>query len=180
VAPNTTTLMADLGKSLGVSPILMEHAIQGYTGQMGMYLVSLLDAVYDINSTTPRPSKQFEQLPLIKRFAVDPNARGSVTTFYKLKDEVDSAVKTLNLMERTGNYEEYEKYMDENINLLASKEYISQLANTMKELAEAKVMIRSSTDSAEEKRQALLEIQQMENELTADIKELREFAHAKD
>lgn len=180
VSPNTTTLMADIGKAVGMSPIKLEHAIQGYTGQMGMYLVSLLDAVYDINSTTPRPAKQFEKLPMIKRFAVDPNARGSVTTFYKLKDEVDTAVKTLNMLERTGNIDEYEAYFTENANLLATKEYVQQLANDMKDLAEMKAMIRSSEESAEEKGAALLEVQQMENDLTANIKELRQMARSKD
>lgn len=180
VSPNTTTLMSDIGKAVGMSPIKLEHAIQGYTGQMGMYLVSLLDAVYDINSTTPRPSKQFEKLPMIKRFAVDPNARGSVTAFYKLKDEVDTAVKTINMLERTGDFEEYEKYMTENMNLLATKEYVQQLATDMKDLAEIKAMIRSSEDSAEEKGAALLEVQQMENDLTENIKELRQMARATD
>ena len=180
MSPNTTTLMADIGKAVGMSPIKLEHAIQGYTGQMGMYLVSLLDAVYDINSTAPRPAKQFEKLPMIKRFAVDPNARGSVTTFYKLKDEVDTAVKTLNMLERTGNLDEYEEFFTENANLLATKEYVQQLANDMKDLAEMKAMIRSSEESAEDKGAALLEVQQMENDITANIKELRQIARSKD
>jgi hypothetical protein len=180
VAPSTSAIVADIGKALNLSPIKLEHAIQGYTGSMGMYLVAAIDAVYDANSTTPRPSKRFEQLPLIKRFALDPEARGSVTAFYKLKDSVDIAVKTSNMLERTGDFDEYEQYTDENINLLASKEYIGQLANDMKELAEMKAMLRTSEESADSKRDALLEIQQMENELTDNIRELREMAYATD
>jgi len=174
-AASTSSLMADFGKATGLSPIKLEHAIQGYTGQMGMYLVSALDAIYEANSTIERPAKRFEQLPLIKRFAVDPEARGSVTSFFELKDKVDAVVKTINVLER-GDPDVYDKYIEANQDLLASKDYINALASEMKDLAKAKVMIRASDDSAEEKRDALLEIQQIENDMTANMQELkREF-----
>jgi len=169
---STSSLMADFGRATGLSPIKLEAAIQGYTGQMGMYLVSALDAIYEANSTIERPAKRFEQLPLIKRFAIDPEARGSVTAFFELKDKVDAAVKTINVLER-GDPEIYDKYIETNENLLASKEYINVLASDLKDLAKMKVMIRASDDSAEVKKDALLEIQQLENELTANIKDLR-------
>lgn len=175
VGPNTSSIMADLGKATGISPIKLEAAVQGYTGQMGMYLVSAIDAMYEANSTVERPAKRFEQLPLIKRFAIDPEARGTVTSFYQLKDQVDAAVKTANMLER-GDPDVYDKYIEANQNLLASKDYINALASDMKDLAKMKVMIRSSDDSAEVKKDALLEIQQLENDMTDNIKELkREF-----
>lgn len=175
VGPNTLSIMADLGKATGISPIKLEAAVQGYTGQMGMYLVSAIDAMYEANSTVERPAKRFEQLPLIKRFAIDPEARGTVTSFYQLKDQVDAAVKTANMLER-GDPDVYDKYIQANQNLLASKDYINALASDMKDLAKMKVMIRSSDDSAEVKKDALLEIQQLENDMTENIKELkREF-----
>jgi protein subunit release factor A len=142
---------------------------------MGMYLVSALDAMYEANSTVERPAKRFEQLPLIKRFAIDPEARGSVTSFFELKDQVDTAVKTANMLER-GDPEVYDKYIEDNQNLLASKDYINALASDMKDLAKMKVMIRASDDSAEVKKDALLEIQQLENDMTENMQELkREF-----
>jgi hypothetical protein len=175
VGPNTSSIMADLGKATGISPIKLEAAVQGYTGQMGMYLVSAIDAMYEANSTVERPAKRFEQLPLIKRFAIDPEARGTVTSFYQLKDKVDAAVKTANMMER-GDPDVYDKYIEANQNLLASKDYINALASDMKDLAKMKVMIRSSDDSAEVKKDALLEIQKLENDMTSNIKDLkREF-----
>jgi len=131
--------------------------------------------MYEANSTIERPAKRFEQLPLIKRFAIDPEARGSVTAFFELKDKVDAAVKTINVLER-GDPDVYDKYIEANQDLLASKDYINALASEMKDLAKAKVMIRASDDSAEEKRDALLEIQQIENDMTANMQELkREF-----
>jgi hypothetical protein len=174
-AASTSSLMSDFGRATGLSPIKLEHAIQGYTGQMGMYLVSALDAMYEANSTVERPAKRFEQLPLIKRFAIDPEARGSVTSFFELKDQVDTAVKTANMLER-GDPEVYDKYIEANQNLLASKDYINALASDMKDLAKMKVMIRASDDAAEVKKDALLEIQQLENDMTANMQELkREF-----
>lgn len=171
VAPSTSKIMADFGKAVGMSPIKLEHAIQGYTGQMGMYLVSAIDAMYDANGTVERPSKRFEQLPLIKRFALDPQARGTVTQFYQLKDQVDAAVKTANTLERTADFSSYQ---NDNIKLLASKEYINTLAAQMKNIAGMKKVIMSSTNQdADQKREALLELQKLENKLTHNIQEFK-------
>ena len=69
--------------------------------------------------------------------------------------------------------EVYQKYVEANQNLLASKEYINLLDTKMKDLAKMKVAIRASDVSADEKKDSLLEIQKMENDMTANMQELK-------
>ena len=138
-----------------------------------MYLVSALDGIMNMNSDSPNASKRFEQMPLIKRFALDPEARGTVTSYYELKNATDQAVRTSNLLERTMNFEERGEFMRENIKLLATKDYILDLEKTMKEFRQMQVMIRSSNMDADSKREALLRINQAQNALTANIKTLK-------
>jgi hypothetical protein len=140
---------------------------------MGMYMVSALDSVMSMNDDSPNASKRFEQMPIIKRFALDPEARGTVTSYYELKNATDQAVRTSNLLERTMNFEERGEFMRDNIKMLAAKDYILDMEKTMKEFRQMQVMIRSSKMDADAKRDALLRINQAQNALTANINTLK-------
>jgi hypothetical protein len=173
VGPGTSQVSANIGSALGISPMKLDHLIGGFTGTMGMYMVSAIDAILNANSDAPAASKRFEQLPIIRRFAVDPEARGTVTAYYELKNATDSIVRTSNLLERTMNFEERGEFLRDNIKMLASKEYILDLEKTMKEFRQMQVMIRSSNMDADAKREALLRINQAQNALTANIQTLK-------
>jgi hypothetical protein len=183
VGPGTSRLAEGLGemtkgmaKELQVSPMKIDQLISGYTGTMGMYLMNLMDAVYDMNTDSPKPARRFEQMPLIRRFAVDPEARGNVTAYYELKNSVDSIVRTSNMLERTMNYEELPGYLMDNMRMLASKDYVLDLEKTMKEFREMKILIRSASMDADAKKEAILAIDQMENQLTSNIQYIKKLA----
>jgi len=183
VGPGTSRLAEGLGemtkgmaKELQVSPMKIDQLISGYTGTMGMYLMNLMDAVYDMNTDSPKPARRFEQMPLIRRFAIDPEARGNVTAYYELKNSVDSIVRTSNMLERTMNYEELPGYLMDNMRMLASKDYILDLEKTMKEFREMKILIRSASMDANAKKDAILAIDQMENQLTSNIQYMKKLA----
>jgi hypothetical protein len=151
----------------------VDHVIKGYTGTIGMYAIDTIDMVLDQFGDSPKPTKRFEQLPIIKRFASDPDARGYVTQYYELKDAVDTTVRTMNLLEKTSQPDEYVEYLLKNQGTLAFKDYVSDTEKTMKELREMKTAVRSSTMSGDEKRDALLSISQMESALTSNIQEIK-------
>jgi len=173
VGPGTSKIAEMMGKNLGVSPIKIDHLMNGYTGTMGMYAVDLMDAIYNTMTDSPKPSKRFEQMPVIKRFAVDPEARGTVTAYYDLKNSVDEATRTINLLERTMDYEGYGQYMRENMRLLASKDYVLDMEKSLKEIREMKTFIRISKMDADSKRDSLKTLNGMENQLTNNIQSLK-------
>jgi hypothetical protein len=173
VGPGTSAFGEFVGKTLGLSPIKVDYLFKGYTGTMGMYAVDLLDMVMDVNSDSPKPTKRFEQLPIIKRLVQDPEARGNVTNYYQLKDSVDTAVRTMNLLEKTGKPEEYAKYVQDNAGLLAMRPYVGDLEKTMKGLRDMKGLVRNSGMTGDQKRDAITEIGQAENNLTANIQTVK-------
>lgn len=173
VAPGTSESAKKLGKLLGQSPIVLDHIMQGYTGSMGMYAVDLLDAILFSNDSSPKPAKRFEQMPVIKRFAVDKEAKGTVTSYYELKNSVDEVVRTINLMERTGNAEDMADYIEKNAPLFGMRNYISSVEKQMKIMRETSMQIRSSDMPAEDKRDSLLAITQAQNAMTANIREIK-------
>lgn len=173
VGPSTSNFAKLLAQNLGLSPIKVDHIIKGYTGTIGMYAIDTIDIMLDQFGDSPKPTKRFEQLPVIKRFASDPEARGYVTQYYELKDAVDTTVRTMNLLEKTNQPEEYTEYLIKNQGTLAFRDYVNDTERTMKDLREMKIAIRSSTMTGDEKRDALLEISRMESAITSNIQEIK-------
>ncbi len=175
VGPGTSAFAEFVGKTLGLSPIKVDFVFKGYTGTMGMYAVDLMDMVMDINSDSPKPTKRFEQLPIIKRLVLDPEARGNVTNYYQLKDSVDTTVRTMNLLEKSGKPEEFAEYVRENAGTLAMRSYVNDLEKTMKELRDMKGAVRNSTMSGDQKRDTITAIGQAENNLTTNIQTVKQI-----
>ena len=175
VGPSTSKTFEVLGQSLGQSPIMLEHLWRGYTGTIGMYLVDVVDSVANMQSDSPKAAKRFEQMPFIKRFALDPEARGQVSSYYDLKNSVDEAVRTENLLEKTGNYEAMGEYITDNANLLATHDYILEMDKKMKELQQNAALIRNSGMDAESKKDILTAIGQAQNALTANVQYLKKL-----
>jgi hypothetical protein len=173
VSANTSPIFQKLGKELDASPMMLEHIFKGYTGSMGMYLVDLMDAVGGVNDNSPKAAKRFEQMPVIKRFALDPEARGTVTSYYELKKEVDEAVRTYNFLERTGKGEDLGEYTRENAKMLMTRDFISSMDKDIKEINDMVSAVRNSPMSPEAKRDTLTALNKASNALTANIQSVR-------
>ena len=173
VGPNTSIAAKGIAQALGLSPVKVDHIIKGYVGTMGMYGVDTIDMVLDQFGDSPKATKRFEQLPVIKRFALDKEARGYVTQYYELKDSVDTVVRTINLLEKTGESDEYVEYLTKNQGTLAFKGYIQDTEKTMKSLRDMRTAIRTSQMGGDEKRDALLEISKAESAITSEIQAIK-------
>ena len=170
-----TSFATATGQSYGLSPIQIDHLFKGYTGTLGTYFVDAVDVVINANSDIKSPTKRFEQMPFIRRFALDPDARGNVTAYYDFKNAVDEVVRTSNLLERTGKVEDLVEYQMNNMPLLASKDYVNDLYKTMKEFNDMKRMVRMSPMDPDDKRDIILAIEQSENALLGQIKEYKKM-----
>ena len=175
VGPGTSKLAEMIGTELGLSPIKIDSIIRGYTGTIGMYGVQAIDAVLNANSDSPNASKRFEQLPIIKRFALDPEARGNITQYYELKNAVDSLAATSSLLEKSMKPDEWVEYMRENKGLFATTEYVRDLEKEMKELREMRRLVQTGPFSADSKRDYLTTIGQAENNLTKNIQTVKKL-----
>jgi len=175
VGPSTTKMAEFLGKQTGMSPILIDHVYKGYTGTMGMYLADVMDSVYSAGSDNPKASQRFEQTPVLKRFLLDPDAKGQVSAYYDLKHSVDQTVRTVNLLAKQGS-PELEGYISENVSMLGAKKYVASVDRQMQKLSAQAAMIRSTPMPADEKRKMLDEITQIQNQLTNEVQLMRKMA----
>jgi hypothetical protein len=175
VGPGTSKIAEIMGKQLGVSPMKVDHVIKGYTGTMGTYMVDATDLVMEQFGDSTKANKRFEQLPVIKRFAIDPEARGTVTSYYELKDSVDTFTRTSNLLEKTSKPEEFLEYVQKNAGMLGVKDYVLGMEKEMKQLRDMRRTITSSGMDGEQKKDMLITINRAENNLTANIQTVKKL-----
>jgi Large polyvalent protein associated domain 38/ADP-Ribosyltransferase in polyvalent proteins len=175
VGPGTSKIAEIMGKQLGISPMKVDHVIKGYTGTMGTYMVDATDLVMEQFGDSAKANKRFEQLPVIKRFALDPEARGTVTSYYELKDSVDTFTRTSNLLEKTAKPEEFLEYVQKNAGMLGVKDYVLGLEKEMKQLRDMRRTITSSNMDGEQKKDMLITINRAENNLTANIQTVKKL-----
>jgi hypothetical protein len=175
VGPNTSEWAERLGKEAKMSPIMIDHVFRGYFGTIGVYASDLLDA--GINAAAPpdssqKPSKRIDQMPIIKRFLADPEARGKITSYFDLKSAVDTTVRTINLLERD-NDPSLPDYFEKNQQIYAARDFMNNLNKRMDELQMQANMIRAAAIPPDEKRDMLSEITKAQNMLVNDIRAIR-------
>jgi hypothetical protein len=181
VGPSTTQIAQAVGNALNVSPIKIDHVVQGYTGTMGMYLVSAIDAIFDSMSDVQKPSLRPDQYPIVKRFAINKEAKGTVSAYFQLKDAVDETVRTVNILKSTGQGDELSNYLEgehrmfglKTASLLGARGYITDMDAKMKPLLENAKKIRASDMDPDEKRDALSSINEALIAITSDIQEIK-------
>ena len=168
----TSVLARQMGEALNYSPQKIDNFIRGYTGTLGTYAMMMLDSALEQEGDPPRAAKRMEQMPIIKRFFA--SNTGTVSAYYDLKEEVDTVVTTVNMLQRTGNSEDLKTYLEENKNLYGLKSYVATLDKNMKQLNQATRLINASkTMSSDEKREALDKINDAKIKLTERVKLLR-------
>jgi hypothetical protein len=173
VGPGTSKVAEMLGRQLGMSPMKIDHMLKGYTGTIGVYLVDTTDLIMEQFGTGTKANKRFEQMPVIKRFTVDPEARGNITGYYELKDSVDTFTRTSNLLEKTSKPEEFLAYVKKIAGVFAVKDYVLDLEKEMKELREMRRTITSSSMDGEQKKNLLTTIGRAEQNLTSNIQTVK-------
>ena len=168
----TSQMFKDLGALTNISPIKIENLVRGYTGTLGTYAVQALDAIYRGEGDPVKATMRTEQMPVIKRFfATD---AGTVAAYYDLKEEVDTAVRTVNMLERTGDMEGLRSYLEGKGKVYLLRDYVRSLESDMKQIRDARRIILESKDrTADEKREYLDRLHDMEVQLTQNIRMLR-------
>ena len=133
--PSTSLLAQLVGKETNQSPLKIDNLIRGYTGTLGTYAVMMLDAAMRGEGDDVKATKTLEQMPVFKRFMTTKQGSGTINAYYELKKEVDTAVKTVNFLERQGDYDELAVFQaGRGGKLLGIKDYIKGLDEEMSSL----------------------------------------------
>ena len=175
---STNELFRLMGEQLNISPIKLEYIFKGYTGTLGGYALSVTDALARSVTGTPLMPLNIKQIPLVGRFVGDQEKMGGYQQqFYKLREEVNTAVTTMNSLREDGRMDELYAYRNQVQGLLNAKGQVRALERYMRNWRKRRDRIINRTDiNASTRGDMLLDLQIDRDKRLAMIPELRQKA----
>jgi hypothetical protein len=157
---NTSEIAKSLGKAAGVSPIMIEQLVQGYTGGIGLALMQAINIGYSATGTPEKAYKRLSEMPLVGG-AFQPNDAGAIiTSVYDRMLEVQKVQNTVDDMLLKGQRSEAMALLQKRGNEYMASEMADYYTSTVRELTQYETAIRASNLSSIEKRQQLDNIRQ--------------------
>lgn len=142
----------------GLSPMKVDHFVRGTLGSYGgMFLLATN------NLFGNRPTRSWQDtiatFPGLSRVGVREFANDTATDFHDLAEHVDEAVATANKLQSTGNFKEYQQYMDENRQKIRYEGYVKNIEDTLGVLRNQINRIAESNLPPDEKGSRIREVQ---------------------
>jgi len=153
----------DLAKAVGstytgLSPMKVDHFIRGTLGSFGGMFLLGTNSLFG-----NRPSRSWQDtiatFPGLSRVGVREFANETATDFHDLAEHVDEAVTTANKLQATGQFNDYQKYMDENRQKIRYEGYVKNIENTLGILRNQINRIAESDLPPDEKESRIREVQ---------------------
>jgi hypothetical protein len=182
---NSTSELGKLFGSTGlVSPIAVDHLIRGMFGSVGGLVIYMTNPILHNDPSVERPS-----LGLRDAMAALPGTSGFISKeyenalkgdFYVLRDEVAKVANTINDM-KNRSPQDIDKYLEKPgvEERMGLQKTVNKITDQLTKIRNNISVISNSADmTAEEKREAIRDLRQVERELleSVDVKDLREMA----
>lgn len=153
---STTELAKTVGELTGFSPIKLEFLISGYTGQMGMALISALSAPFPGAGEGPAPAtKRPSDLPLVGTLFQPKDASGIIDLVYERMNKVRQVQDTYKRMLDENKPEQAQRYAAEKADELALASVAGAFRQQMGEITKFEREVRASNLTPDRKREEL-------------------------
>jgi hypothetical protein len=175
---STNEIFRMMGEALNISPIKLEYIFKGYTGTLGGYALTITDALARSVTGTPLMPPNIKQIPVAGRFFGNQERMGGLQQqFYKLREEVNTAVTTMNSLREDGRMDELYAYRNQVQGLLNAKGQVRAIDRYMRNWRKRRDRILNRTDiNANVRSDMLLDLQIERDKRLAMIPELRQKA----
>ena len=175
---STNEIFRMMGEALNISPIKLEYIFKGYTGTLGGYALTITDALARSVTGTPLMPPNIKQIPVAGRFFGDQERMGGLQQqFYKLREEVNTAVTTMNSLREDGRMDELYAYRNQVQGLLNAKGQVRAIDRYMRNWRKRRDRILNRTDiNANVRSDMLLDLQIERDKRLAMIPQLRQKA----
>ena len=167
-----------LGEFLNISPMKIEHILQGYTGTLGGYLLDLMDVTARSITGTPLMPPNINSIPVINRLLLDNDKSGGLQqSFYELREEVQGATATLNDLKDQKRFDELATFREHHRGLFKVKGQVNAINRFMQNWRKQRDRLLRRTDlSAMVKADMLKELEARRDKRLAIVPALRDRA----
>jgi hypothetical protein len=163
---NTTEVSKAIGKALNVSPVQLDHAINGYTASLGIALLSLFNPVLrDVDA----PENKASQTPIFGGFFQPTDGAGLINKAYEDMTKIEQVNSTFKRLEER-DPDEADKFLDKYLDTLDKVSAAGSFKKQMGELNKEERIIRGDKEMpAAQKREAMEEIKQIKIEIAKEF-----------
>jgi hypothetical protein len=182
---STSELAKLFGQTGLISPIAADHLIRGMLGSVGGLTLYTTNFALHNDPEVPRPALSFMEavaaLPGTSGFVSKEYETALKNDFYVLRDEVSTAVNTLNDLKKRSPHEIEEFLADEtNLTRVGMAKAVNRITKNLTDIRRSISQITASDQmSASEKAEQIRELKAIEREIlqNVDLKSLREMAN---
>ena len=175
--PEILKIIAPVTSLVGLSPVQMENLIRGFTGSMGMGILSTADfALKPVGEAGPVTGR-VSQLPLVGGLFQPNDAGRIITEAYDAMGEVQKRHGSYKKLIEEGRREEAADYLKENMAEIGLSSAAGQFRQRMGEMTKYERYIKGVPEkqmSPDKKREELDKIRKMKIDYAAQFKKIRE------
>ena len=175
---DSTSQLARLFSSIGISPLKADHMIKGMFGTIGGDMLTTMDIVTEQALGVEKTQRELADYPLAKALFARTKGTGFKQDFYALREDVRGAVATMNKMIERGDIEGAREYVEENRQLIALRKQLNAVDNTIKKSNQRIKQIQANPNmGSEEKRERVDREKDLQARLAGQIARMRQYAY---
>jgi len=144
----------------GMSPLEIDNLMRGYIGSGWNYIDLFTDVVFNRPAfgLTDQAEELVTQKPFFKRFLVNNLGRGYAEDYYRMRDEVEGVVTTVNKL-KTRDPSRVNEYMKDNAEALRARAFVREADKRLKLIKSESDRVLRSDLSRKEKGERLRMLQ---------------------
>jgi hypothetical protein len=152
-------LIGSVTGAVGLSPITIDYLIRGYTGGLGVAIVSLANPLLasDTRADVAKPSMKPSQMPFIGGLFQPVEGRGTLDEAYDRMMEIRQVKGTYNKLIEDGKRAEAQAFVQEYSGKLAAVSVSGAAQKQLGELAKQERVVKNSPSLTTEQKDAQLE-----------------------
>jgi hypothetical protein len=173
VRAETTEASKYIASGLGMSPIILDGLVQGYTGTMGLALLQAVSVGLPLKGEKgpEQAYKRLSEMPVIGG-AFQPNdAGGIITNMYERMLEIQKLDKSVDALISRGRMADAKELMAQRSNEYMMSEVAGEYISTIRELTQYENAVKASDLSPKEKEDKLKELRQMKIRYSAQSRQ---------
>jgi len=169
---NTSELAKGIGKAFGISPIVFEQLVSGYTGTMGLAFMHALSVAAPTDESPEKAVKRLSEYPILGG-AFQPNdAGGIINSVYERMNENLKVKNTFNKLAQEGRMSEAMALLQRRGNEFMQADLANSFKTNMNKLTQAERAIAASNMSPEAKREQLDKIRKIKIAVAQTVREV--------
>ena len=175
--PEVLKAVAPVLELLGLSPVQAENIIRGYTGALGVGILSIANPVLKTGAEAGAVEGRVSEMPLVGGLFQPNDAGRVINEAFDAVKEIQQKQGTYKKLLEEGKIQEAQDYVKKNISDVGMASYAGSFRQQMGELTKTERAIKSlpaSQMSPSEKRKQLDELRDLKIQMAQNFKVVRE------